>query len=75
VPSFNKDKRCLKDSSLPVYEASYLLEINKNKRSSEAVFLRQYFPLMAIFTLAVYRRLIYGRKRELNDRAGQWLVP
>jgi hypothetical protein len=29
----------------------------------DPVFLRQYFPVMAIFTLAVYRGLICGRKR------------
>jgi hypothetical protein len=34
VPTFNKDKRCMKDTFLPIHKTSYLYEINKNNKDS-----------------------------------------
>jgi hypothetical protein len=34
MPTFNKDKRCMKDIFLPIDKTSYLFEINKNNKNS-----------------------------------------
>jgi hypothetical protein len=34
VPTFNKEKRCMKDTFLPIHKTSYLFEINNNNKNS-----------------------------------------